>query len=234
MERRKFLTGAGAGLAAGAAMLPALSQAQAAALPEVKWRLASSFPKSLDTIYGAAEVMAKRVAACTGGKFQIQVFASGEIVPGLQVLVSVAPTVALDSARCPFRLVHSASLSVLRAADMALCKSGTTTLEAAIADCPLIVAYRTGRISYALARRFVKVPNIGLVNVVAGREIVREFIQDEIVPSKMADELERLLNEERWRREVLGGLAEVRSKLGQPGAAERVARMASDLAGPRA
>ena len=89
MERRRFLTGAGAGLAAGATMMPALSQAQAAALPEVKWRLASSFPKSLDTIYGAAETMSKRVSAATGGKFQIQVFAAGEIVPGLQVLDAV-------------------------------------------------------------------------------------------------------------------------------------------------
>ncbi|HMI47516.1 MAG TPA: lipid-A-disaccharide synthase [Gemmatimonadaceae bacterium] len=151
-------------------------------------------------------------------------------IPGLQVLVSVAPTVALDSARCPFRLVHSASLSVLRAADIALCKSGTTTLEAAIADTPLVVAYRTGRINYALAKRFVKVPNIGLVNVVAGREIVREFIQDAIVPSDMADALEALLNDTRQRQEVLDGLAEVRSKLGQPGAADRVARMASELA----
>jgi lipid-A-disaccharide synthase len=154
-------------------------------------------------------------------------------IPGLQVLVSVAPTVALDSARCPFRLVHSASLSVLRAADIALCKSGTTTLEAAIADCPLIVAYRTGRINYALARRFVKVPNIGLVNVVAGRELVREFIQDEIVPSKMANALAELLEDGSPREDVLRGLAEVRSKLGQAGAADRVARMASELAGPR-
>ena len=154
-------------------------------------------------------------------------------IPGLQVLVSVAPTVALDSARCPFRLVHSASLSVLRAADIALCKSGTTTLEAAIADCPLIVAYRTGRINYALAKRFVKVPNIGLVNVVAGRQIVSEFIQDQIVPSKMADTLAALLSDDASREEVLSGLAEVRGKLGQPGAADRVARMASELAGPR-
>ena len=89
MERRKFLKSTGAGLAAGAAMIPTLSRAQAAALPEVKWRMASSFPKSLDTIYGAAETMSKRVAACTGGKFQIQVFAAGEIVPGLQVLDAV-------------------------------------------------------------------------------------------------------------------------------------------------
>jgi TRAP-type mannitol/chloroaromatic compound transport system substrate-binding protein len=89
MQRRKFLKAAGAGVAAGAAMMPTLSRAQAAALPEVKWRLASSFPKSLDTIYGAAETMSKRVAAATGGKFQIQVFASNEIVPGLQVLDAV-------------------------------------------------------------------------------------------------------------------------------------------------
>jgi lipid-A-disaccharide synthase len=154
--------------------------------------------------------------------------------PGLEVLVSVAPTVALDSARCPFRLVHSASLSVLRAADVALCKSGTTTLEAAIADCPLVVAYRTGRISFALAKRLVKVANIGLVNVVAGREVAREFIQDEIVPSKIADVLsELLINDGQRRWEVLSGLAEVRAKLGTPGAADRVARMASEIAGAR-
>jgi len=87
MQRRKFLNKAGAGMAGilAAGVAPALAQSTG----EVKWRLASSFPKSLDTIYGAAETMAKRVAAATGGKFQIQVFAGGEIVPGLQVLDAV-------------------------------------------------------------------------------------------------------------------------------------------------
>jgi len=89
MERRKFLKTASAGLAAGAVTMPTLSRAQQSGLPEVKWRLASSFPKSLDTIYGAAEVMAKRVAACTGNKFQIQVFAAGEIVPAFGVVDAV-------------------------------------------------------------------------------------------------------------------------------------------------
>ena len=88
MQRRDFLTGAGV-----AAMLP-IASAQAASgdlnqLPTIRWRLASSFPKNLDTIYGAAELLSKRVAALTGGKFQIRIFAGGELVPGLQVLDAV-------------------------------------------------------------------------------------------------------------------------------------------------
>jgi TRAP-type mannitol/chloroaromatic compound transport system substrate-binding protein len=85
MQRRSFLKKAGVGLAAGAVAMPAMAQNA----PVVKWRLASSFPKSLDTIYGGAEVMAKRVSEATGGKFQIQVFAAGEIVPGPGVLDAV-------------------------------------------------------------------------------------------------------------------------------------------------
>ena len=85
MERRSFLKKAGVGLAAGAVAMPAIAQGA----PVIKWRLASSFPKSLDTIYGGAEVMAKRVAEATGGKFQIQVFAAGEIVPGPGVFDAV-------------------------------------------------------------------------------------------------------------------------------------------------
>lgn len=151
-------------------------------------------------------------------------------IPDVQVIVSVAPTITLDPERCPFRLVHSASFSVLRAADAALCKSGTTTLEAAIADCPLVVAYRTSEISYFLAKLLVKIPHIGLVNVVAGREVAREFVQDAIVPEKIAVELSRLLDStDSERARVLEGLAEVRAKLGEPGAARRVAMMASEL-----
>ena len=85
MERRSFLKKAGVGVAAGAVAAPAMAQG----LPDIKWRLQSSFPKSLDTIYGGAEVMSKRVATLTGGKFQIQVFAAGEIVPGLQAMEAV-------------------------------------------------------------------------------------------------------------------------------------------------
>jgi TRAP-type mannitol/chloroaromatic compound transport system substrate-binding protein len=85
MERRSFLKKAAVGASAGALAAPALAQSQ----PTVNWRLASSFPKSLDTIYGAAETFSKRVAQLTGGKFNIRVFSGGEIVPALQVLDAV-------------------------------------------------------------------------------------------------------------------------------------------------
>jgi TRAP-type mannitol/chloroaromatic compound transport system substrate-binding protein len=86
--RRRFIAGAGvAGAGALAASLPAPAIAQAQ--PELKWRLASSFPKSLDTIYGGAEDIAAYVAAMTDGKFQIRAFAAGEIVPAFQVLETV-------------------------------------------------------------------------------------------------------------------------------------------------
>ena len=85
MQRRTFMKRAGLGLALGTT-----ASIAHAAEPEVKWRLASSFPKSLDTIYGAGELLANRVAKLTNNKFQIRVFAGGEIVPGLQVLDAVS------------------------------------------------------------------------------------------------------------------------------------------------
>src|SRR5438270_4825804 len=87
MDRRKFL--ARGGVAAVTAAAAAQAVAQAPALPNVRWRCASSFPKSLDTIYGGGEVIAKRVEAITGGKFQIRVFAAGEIVPAFGVVDAI-------------------------------------------------------------------------------------------------------------------------------------------------
>jgi TRAP-type mannitol/chloroaromatic compound transport system substrate-binding protein len=85
MKRREFLKAAGVGLATSAVAAPAIAQSA----PEIKWRNTASWPKSLDTLYGGVEFFCKRVAEITDNKFQIQPFAAGEIVPGLQVLDAV-------------------------------------------------------------------------------------------------------------------------------------------------
>jgi TRAP-type mannitol/chloroaromatic compound transport system substrate-binding protein len=82
MKRREFLTAAGAGLATTAVAMPAIAQSA----PEITWRCTSSFPKSLDVTYGGAEVFSKQVAELTDNRFKINVFAAGELVPGLQAL----------------------------------------------------------------------------------------------------------------------------------------------------
>jgi lipid-A-disaccharide synthase len=153
--------------------------------------------------------------------------------PALKVVVSVAPHVSVSEARCPFPMVRSASFTIFRAADAALCKSGTTTLEAAVTGCPLAVAYRTSPITYAAAKWLVKIPNIGLVNVVAGYRLAPEFVQDALQPFAVADALSPLLDPaSEERRKMLAGLAAVRTALGVPGAAARAATMAIQLAGP--
>ena len=85
MKRRDFVKITGLAVAAATIAAPAIAQS----MPELKWRMTASWPKSLDTLYGGAEIMAKAVAEVTDNKFQIQTFAAGEIVPGLQVLDAV-------------------------------------------------------------------------------------------------------------------------------------------------
>jgi lipid-A-disaccharide synthase len=151
--------------------------------------------------------------------------------PGLRVLVAGAPGMRIPADRCPYPQVAGSSLLILRAADAALCKSGTTTLEAAVAGCPLVVAYRTSAWTHAIARRVVRIPHIGLVNVVAGRQVAREFVQGAVVPEDLASALRPLLHPgSEAHTRMKADLAAVAASLGSPGAAARVAAMVSALA----
>ena len=101
MKRRQFLTAGAGAVATAAVAAPAIAQS----MPEVKWRLTSSFPKSLDTIYGGAEVFSKAVAEATDGKFQIQCFAAGEIVPALQAVDAVQGGSVELAHTCPYYFI---------------------------------------------------------------------------------------------------------------------------------
>lgn len=153
--------------------------------------------------------------------------------PDVQVVVGVAPTVTIAPADCPFPLVQGASFVVQRAATAGLLKSGTNTLEAAVAGLPHVIGYRTSPITYAIAKRVVKIPHIGLVNVVAGREVSPEFVQERFEPGRVADALMPLLDVNApARAAALNGLADVRGRLGSPGASRRVAEMVLTLVTP--
>lgn len=118
---------------------------------------------------------------------------------------------------------------LLAHARVAAVKSGTTTLETALAGVPMVVVYRMHPLSFRLARRLVRTPYVSLVNLVAGREVVPERLQDEATPAGIARLLEERLDDGPCRQETLAGLEQVRALLGEPRAAERVAAMAARL-----
>jgi lipid-A-disaccharide synthase len=120
--------------------------------------------------------------------------------------------------------------TVAARATAAITKSGTITLQLALADVPMVVGYRVSPLTYAFARRLVRVPHIALVNLVAGREVVPERIQAEMTPEFLAAAARSLLDAGSVeRRSVRSGLAEVRAKLGEPGAKDRVAETAARI-----
>lgn len=152
--------------------------------------------------------------------------------PDVQVILSAPINVDIDAAVCPFPVVRDASRTVFRASTAALAKSGTTTLEAALCGCPMVVAYRTSAITYAIAKRLVTLPDIALVNIVAERRIVPEFIQQALSANSVLPALLPLLDDTSPQRAVmLEALGEVRRRMGDPGAALRVAAMIDEMVG---
>ncbi len=155
--------------------------------------------------------------------------------PEVQWVLPVAPTledseVAAHLGNLPVVRVPGSRTYAARAhADAALVASGTATLETALLGTPFAIVYRLNGLTYQLARHLVKLPHIGLANIVAGTEVAPELVQGAVVPARMGAVLSNLLEpEEAARRRA--DLALVRAHLGEPGAAQRVAqRLAADL-----
>lgn len=117
----------------------------------------------------------------------------------------------------------------LQQCQVALVTSGTATLDAAIMGVPMVIVYRVSSFSYWVGRMMIKVPYIGLVNLIAGEQVVPEVIQDAVTPHRLAREALRLLEDGPVRRRVKQRLKRVRYVLGQGGASERTARIAVDM-----
>jgi len=151
--------------------------------------------------------------------------------PDVQFVVPVAITLREEALRpalashatLDVRLVAGRADEVVGASDVALVKSGTSTLETALMQRPMVVVYKMAWLSYWVARLLVRMSHFALVNILAGRTVVPELLQQEASPERMAAEIERLLSDPGARRAQLDGLAEVRRSLGEPGAARRVA-----------
>jgi lipid-A-disaccharide synthase len=118
---------------------------------------------------------------------------------------------------------------VIQACDAIITVSGTVTLQIALVGTPMAIVYKMAPLSHAIARRLVRVPHIGLANIVAGRGVVREFIQHQAAPERVAAEITALLTDDDYNRTVRAGLAEVQQRMGEGGCAARVARMALEL-----
>jgi lipid-A-disaccharide synthase len=150
--------------------------------------------------------------------------------PGLVCLVAGVAGLAYPG-DASFRIWEDRGRDVMTAADWAICKSGTTTLEAVLAGTPTVVAYRMHGITYALARRFVRLPHVSLVNLLADRGVVTELLQSDVTAGKLVDALRPLLDPlSPAACDQRRAFREIRQSLGTPGAGQRVAEMAQRIA----
>ena len=123
----------------------------------------------------------------------------------------------------PLAIVEGRADDVLASSDVLVTASGTATVQAALHERPMVIVYRLSPLTYRLGKPLVRVDTYGMVNLVAGRRIVTELIQDDFTPGAVADETVRLLTDEAKAREMRGALREVRETLGAPGASRRAA-----------
>ncbi len=132
----------------------------------------------------------------------------------------------------PLRIVEGQTYDALAAADAAIVSSGTATVEAALLDVPMVVVYRVTPLTALLAKPLVRTPFFSMVNLIAEKRLVPELIQNDFTPDRVAAEVLRLLREPTAREALRAGLAQVRVRLGSPGAVDRAADAILHLLGP--
>ena len=154
----------------------------------------------------------------------------------LKCILPLASTVSpnlvekeIDHSPLEIKLIQGKIYEALVACDIVLVASGTVTLETAILGTPMIIAYKVSQLSYWIGKMVVKVPFISLVNLVAGKEVVPELIQNEVTPQRLADEADAILKDGLKRENMIENLRMVKERLGGGGASEKTAKIALEM-----
>ena len=153
--------------------------------------------------------------------------------PGIQFILAQASSIhdhliqsLLKNSSVPVRVAYDQASEIMALSDVLFIASGTATLQAAVVGTPMVLLYKTTPVTYRLARWLINVKWIGLVNLVAGRSVVPELIQDEATAERLCQEVLHLLRDQSAYREMKEGLRQVRQSLGEPGASRRAAEVA--------
>jgi lipid-A-disaccharide synthase len=173
----------------------------------------------LPPLLGAAEIIA--------GDFPVSRF----IIPLASTIGKEGVQSFIRKRQLPLEVVEGRTFEVMKAADLLLVASGTATLEAAIAGCPMVIIYRLSPITYLIGRILVKVKCIGLANIVVGKKVVPELIQGEVTPQRIALEAKKILQDHAKTKEITDEFKLIANKLGGKGASQRVARIALQMMG---
>lgn len=157
-------------------------------------------------------------------------------IPDLQFVVPLAPGIPktilspwMKNISVPVIVVEGFTYDAMNLSDLLIVASGTATLEGAILGKPMVIIYKVSLLSYWIARALIRVDHIGLVNLVAEKEIAPELIQRDVNPRRIADEAFRILRDPLLSRKMVESMGEVRQKLGEPGAAQRAAHIVLSL-----
>ena len=160
--------------------------------------------------------------------------------PGLQFILPQAASIGddllrplLERAVVDVKVVPERSHDVLACCDAAMVASGTATLEVALMQVPMAILYKVSPLTYTLLRPLIRIPDIGLANIVAGRRIVPEFVQGKAEPKAIAEEVERMLDDTDYATRMRQDMAEVKTRLGPGGGVERMAELACEMLGCR-
>jgi len=157
-------------------------------------------------------------------------------ISGLQFVIPVAPGFTQETlspwmrnTSVPVKLIEGWPYDVMNISELLIMASGTATLEGAILGKPMVIIYKVSLLSSWVGRTMIRVNHIGLANLVAGKEIVPELIQKDANPKRIAEEALRILRDPDLRQRMIESMAGVRQSLGEPGAAQRAARIVTSM-----